>query len=141
MLPEPKNNMEALTGALSLMRIAQIPFRDPKKDAETEPGLLLSGLLWAMRTAQIPFRNSGKEIDTEIEQMLWRGCQTNWISAADLTNKVYYVQSSYALGMGCVVLKDMNFTEGSAILHLNPHEQKLGGDLAKQFKEWKTPLK
>ena len=41
LLPEPRNSTEAVAAALSLMRIAQIPFRDPEKDKESEPEALL----------------------------------------------------------------------------------------------------
>ena len=37
LLPEPRNSTQALAAALSLLRIAQIPFRDPEKDTDSEP--------------------------------------------------------------------------------------------------------
>ncbi|MBI4673887.1 MAG: linear amide C-N hydrolase [Chloroflexi bacterium] len=107
LLPEPKNYTEAVAGALSLMRIAQIPFRDPAKDKASEP------------------------------EALWRGCQTNWVSAADLTNKVYYINSSVVPSLGWVELQDLKFTTRSAIRYLDPHDPTLGGNLSKQFKVWK----
>lgn len=108
-LPEPKKYTEAVAGAFSLMRIAQIPFRDPEKDKDSEP------------------------------EALWRGCQTNWVSAADLTNKIYYVNSSVVPSLGWIELKDLNLKAGAPILTTNPHDPKQGGDLAKRFKPWPAP--
>lgn len=111
LLPEPRTYNEAVAGALSLMRIAQVPFRDPEKDKESEP------------------------------EALWRGCQTNWVSAADLTHRVYYINSSVVPSLGWVEFKELKVGTGDPVLFLNPHDPKLGGDLANQFKEWKAPLK
>jgi choloylglycine hydrolase len=110
-LPEPKDYTAAVAGALSLMRIAQIPFRDPEKDKKTEP------------------------------EALWRGCQTNWVSAADLTHKVYYISSSVVPSLGWVELKDLDFGAGAPVLFLDPHDPKQGGDLAKRLREWEGPPK
>ncbi len=111
LLPEPRNSMEAVAAALSLMRIAQIPFRDPEKDKKSEP------------------------------EALWRGCQTTWVSAADLTHKVYYINSPIVLSLGWVELKNLNFGVGAPILFADPHDPKQGGDLAKRLSEWRAPPK
>ncbi|MDD5169721.1 MAG: linear amide C-N hydrolase [Syntrophales bacterium] len=107
-LPAPKTYVDAVAGAFSLMRIAQVPFRDPEKDKESEP------------------------------DALWRGCQTNWVSAADLTNRVYYINSSIVPSLTWVELDDLDLRKGSPVLFLNPHNPKLGGGLSKQFKKWKA---
>lgn len=109
LLPEPKDYTEAVAGALSLMRIAQIPFRDPEKDKETEP------------------------------EALWRGCQTNWVSAADLTHKVYYISSSVVPSLSWVELKDLNLGLGAPVLFADPHDPKQGGDLAQRLRAWPAP--
>jgi penicillin V acylase-like amidase (Ntn superfamily) len=110
-LPEPKNYTEAVAGAMSLMRIAQIPFRDPDKDKENEP------------------------------EALWRGCQTNWVSASDLTNKVYYINSSVVPSLGWVELAGLKLGKGAAVVFLDPHDPKVGSDLTKHFKPWRLPSK
>ncbi len=110
-LPDPKNYTDAVAGAFSLMRIAQIPFRNPKKDKESEP------------------------------EALWRGCQTNWVSAADLTNKVYYINSSVVPSLGWVELKNLNLNVGASILVTNPHDPEQGSDLTKWLKQWQGPPK
>ncbi|OGV43732.1 MAG: hypothetical protein A2X46_08550 [Lentisphaerae bacterium GWF2_57_35] len=106
LLPEPKNYNESVAAAFSLMRIAQIPFRDPEKDKDSEP------------------------------EALWRGCQTNWVSAADLTNIIYYINSSIVPSLGWIELKDLNLDAGAPILVLDPHNPQQGGDLVKCFKTW-----
>jgi penicillin V acylase-like amidase (Ntn superfamily) len=136
MLPEPKNDTEALAGAISLMRIAEIPFRDPEEDTDMNPGPLVVGAYNLLQRMQHPFREQ-KEADRNPWAM-WRGCQTNWISVGDLTNNVYYVQSSYALGIGRVALKDIDLSEGAPIRWLDPHEGRLEGDLGKELKEWQV---
>ncbi len=108
-LPDPKNYTDAVAGAFSLMRIAQIPFRDPEKDKESEP------------------------------EALWRGCQTNWVSAADLTNKIYYINSSVVPSLGWIELNDLSFNAGAPILVTNPHDPEQGGDLTKWLKQWQSP--
>jgi choloylglycine hydrolase len=109
LLPEPRNSTEALAAALSLLRIAQIPFRDPEKDTDSEP------------------------------EALWRGCQTTWVSAADLTHKVYYIHSPLVLSMVWVELKDLNLGVGAPILFADPHDPKQGGDLTKRLNQWQAP--
>jgi choloylglycine hydrolase len=109
LLPEPRNSTEALAAALSLLRIAQVPFRDGEKDEESGP------------------------------EALWRGCQTTWVSAADLTHKIYRINSAIALNQGWVDLKTLNFSVGAPILFVDPHDPKEGGDLTGRFKEWKLP--
>jgi choloylglycine hydrolase len=106
-LPEPRNYKEAVAGALSLMRIAQIPFRDPNKDKTSEP------------------------------EALWRGCQTNWVSAADLTNRVYYLNSSIVPSLGWLELPDLDFRPQAPVHFLDPHNPELGGNLRKGLKLWK----
>jgi choloylglycine hydrolase len=139
LLPEPKNSTEALAAALSLLRIAQIPFRDPKKDTDSEDEATAAALS-LLRMVQSPFRDPKRDPDSDPEA-LWRGCQTNWVSAADLTHKIYYIDSLLVLSMGWVELKDLNFGVGVPILFADPHAPKQGGDLAKRLNQWQAPPK
>jgi choloylglycine hydrolase len=109
LLPEPVNSTQALAAAMSLIRIAQIPFRDPEKDQQSEP------------------------------EALWRGCQTTWVSAADLTHRVYYVSSPLGLNLGWVDLKNVNFGVGAPILFADPHDPKQVGDLTQRLLPWRSP--
>ena len=70
LVPEPKSYREAVATAISLMRVAQVPFRDPRKEEAL---------------------NTGGSLDAD---RLWYGVQTNWLSAIDLTHKVWDLCSS-----------------------------------------------
>jgi penicillin V acylase-like amidase (Ntn superfamily) len=75
-LPDPKNYTEAVAGAMSLLRIAQIPFRDPAREPSAE-------------------------------EQGWGGTQTNWVSAADVTNRIYYVNSATVPSLVWLELTEM----------------------------------
>lgn len=68
-LPDPNDYTDAVAGALSLLRIAQMPFRDP---------------------ARVPAGGRGLA-----------GVQTNWVSAADVTNGIYYINSATVPSLFC----------------------------------------
>lgn len=105
-LPDPKNYSEAVAGAFSLLRIAQVPFRDPAR-AE--------------------------------DKGFWGACQTNWVSAADVTNGIYYVNSATAPSLFWLDLRRVNFKPGAPMLFLDPHDPKVGGDARRHLKQWKAP--
>jgi choloylglycine hydrolase len=96
MLMAPEDTIDAVAGALSLMRIAQIPFRNPAMDTQ---------------------------------ETLWAGCQTNWVSAVDLTNKIYYFNSARSPSLIWVDLDDLSFKKGDPILLLDPEDPELGGNV------------
>lgn len=104
-LPDPKDYTDAVAGALSLLRIAQVPFRDPAR-APGGPGLA--------------------------------GVQTNWVSAADVTNDIYYVNSATVPSLFWLDLKDVDFARAS-LVYLDPHDPKIGGDARRFLKPWKAP--
>jgi choloylglycine hydrolase len=104
-IPDPKNYADAVAGALSLLRIAQVPFRDP---------------------ARVP------------DQGFWGAVQTNWVSAADVTNGIYYVNSATAPSLFWLDLKEANLKPGAALLFLDPHDPEIGGDARRYLKRWKT---
>jgi choloylglycine hydrolase len=106
-LPDPKNYIEAVAGPMSLMRIAQIPFRDPAR----EPG---------------------------IYQGLWAGMQTNWVSAADVTNVIYYVNSATTPSLFWLELREADLRPGAPMLFLDPHDPKVGGDARSHVRHWKA---
>ena len=105
-LPDPKNETEAVAGALSLMRIGQVPFRDPVR-AE--------------------------------DRSFWGAAQTNWVSAADVTNKVYYVSSATTPSLFWLDFKEANFEPGAPLLYLDLHDPKIGGDARTYLQRWKAP--
>jgi penicillin V acylase-like amidase (Ntn superfamily) len=107
-LPDPKNYTEAVAGAMSLLRIAQVPFRDPARVPADEQG---------------PFA----------------GIQTNWVSAADVTNDIYYVNSATVPSLFWLELKKVNFSPRAPVMFLNPHDPKIGGDARRHLRRWKAP--
>jgi penicillin V acylase-like amidase (Ntn superfamily) len=105
-LPDPKNYTDAVSGALSLLRIAQVPFRDPKRVPPGGPGLA--------------------------------GVQTNWVSAADVTNDIYYVNSATVPSLFWLNLRKADFSPGATLVYLDPNDPKVGGDARRFLKAWKA---
>ena len=106
-LPDPKNYIEAVAGPMSLLRIAQVPFRDPAR----EPGN---------------------------DQGIWAGSQTNWVSAADVTNGVFYINSATTPSLFWLDLKKANFRPGAPVLFLGPHDPQVGGDARRYLRHWRA---
>ncbi|MGQ0681856.1 linear amide C-N hydrolase [Bradyrhizobium sp.] len=104
-LPEPKTYVQAVAGAFSLLRTAQVAFRDPTRVAGGNAGF-------------------------------WGAVQTNWVSAADLTNRIYYVNGAAVPSLLWIDLKKVNFGKGAPLLFLNPHDPKVGGDARTYLKRW-----
>jgi choloylglycine hydrolase len=113
LLPDPKSYRDAVANAISLMRVAQVPARDPNKELEAT------------------------ENATDADR-LWTGAQTNWLSAIDVSHKVYYVNSARSPDLFWVRLDDLDLNEGARVTYLDPHDITLGGDVAKRFAEWKS---
>lgn len=105
-LPDPKDYTDAVAGALSLLRIAQVPFRDP---------------------ARVPAGGKGLA-----------GVQTNWVSAADVTNGIYYINSATVPSLFWLDLSKTDFSPGTAIMFLDPHDRNVGGDARRFLKPWKA---
>lgn len=104
-LPEPRTYSEAVAGALSLLRIAQVPFRDPSRVAGGDAGF-------------------------------WGAVQTNWITAADVTNRIYYVNGAAVPSLFWLELKKVDFGKGAPLLYLDPHDPKVGADARAHLKRW-----
>ncbi len=107
-LPDPKNYTDAVAGALSLLRIAQVPFRDPKRVPAGGPGMA--------------------------------GVQTNWVSAADVTNDIYYVNSATVPSLFWLNLDKADFSPGAALFYLDANDPRIGGDARRFLKAWKAPV-
>ena len=103
-LPEPKNYVQAVAGALSLLRTAQVAFRDPARV------------------------NSNPQF--------WDAVQTNWVTACDLTNRIYYVNGAAVPSLLWLDLKKVNLAKGAPLLFLNPHDRTIGGDARAYLKRW-----
>lgn len=105
-LPDPKTYTEAVAGAMSLLRIAQVPFRDP---------------------ARVPAAG------------LMAGVQTNWVSAADVTNDIYYINSATVPSLFWLDLKTADLSAGAPLLFLDPYDVSVGGDARPFLKRWSGP--
>jgi choloylglycine hydrolase len=105
-LPEPNDYIQAVAGVLSLLRIAQVPFRDPARVPAGGPGLA--------------------------------GVQTNWVSAADVTNGIYYINSATVPSLFWLDLSKTDFSPGAGVMFLDPHDPKIGGDARRFLKPWKA---
>jgi choloylglycine hydrolase len=96
----------------------------PNDDLES-----IAGVLAVMRTAMVPFGaldTSGNKTEDA-----WA---TRWVSVADVTNKIYYFNSTSAPNIIWVDLNNINFTQGSPVLSIDPTNISLGGDITKQLK-------
>jgi choloylglycine hydrolase len=106
-LPDPETHTEAMASAISLIRVAQVPFRDPER-APKEDGI-------------------------------WAGERTKWISAADLTNKVYCINSATSPSMFWLDLDEVGLDAGAPVLFLDLYDPDIGGDARADLKPWKAP--
>jgi choloylglycine hydrolase len=113
LLPDPKTYREAVANAISLMRVAQVPARDPRKELEATKDLTDADRLWA-------------------------GVQTNWLSAIDVSHKVVYLNSAMSPDLFWVKLEDLDLNEGASVMYLDPHDITMGGDAAKRFEVWRA---
>ncbi|MGV1015284.1 MAG: linear amide C-N hydrolase [Methyloceanibacter sp.] len=103
-LPDPETYTDAMAGAVSLIRVAQVPFRDPER-APKEDGI-------------------------------WAGERTKWISAADLTNKIYYINSATSPSAFWLDLDDVSLDAGAPVLFLDPYDMNIGGNARADLKPW-----
>ncbi len=104
-LPDPKNYPQAVAGAMSLLRIAQVPFRDPSRDKS-------------------------------LDQDFWNAVQTNWVSAADVTNRIYYIDSATTPSLFWLDLKKADLKPGAPLLFLDAHDPRVGGDARRYLRRW-----
>ena len=117
LVPEPKSYREAVATAISVMRVAQVPFRDPRKEEALDTG------------------------ESSDADRLWYGVQTNWLSAIDVTHKVYYLNSCISPDLFWVELKDLDLKPGAPVLYLDPHNIELGGNIAGKFELRKAAIR
>lgn len=86
----------------------------------------IAGIFSVIRAAMVPFgaedTSGNKTVDA------WA---TRWASVADLTNKVYYFNSTTTPNIIWVELKKLDFSVGAAVLTLDPNQLDLTGDVTK----------
>lgn len=88
----------------------------------------IANVLSVIRSAMVPFgaldTSGNKTTDA------W---STRWVSVADVTNKIYYFNSTTAPNIIWVDLKKINFEKGTAAFSIDPTQVQLEGDVTKQF--------
>lgn len=89
----------------------------------------IAGTLSVIRTIMVPFgavdTSGGESADTWV---------TRWVTLADMTNKLYYFNSTSQPNIIWVDFKNINLNEGSPILKLDPADTGLIGEISKNFK-------
>lgn len=93
----------------------------------------VANALSLLRVAQVPSRQALHE-----EQDFWAEVQTNWVSAADVTNRIYYVNSATVPSLLWLDLQKVDFRPGAPIKFLDPHDARVGGDARVHLKPWRT---
>lgn len=89
----------------------------------------IANVLSVIRTAMVPF--GAVEINQEFKaEDTW---PTLWVSVADVTNKIYYFNSTTAPNIVWVDLNKINFKEGAPVLSIDPTDIQLKGDITQQL--------
>jgi len=88
----------------------------------------IAGVLSVIRTTMVPFgaqdTSGGKAEDS------W---PTRWVATADLTNKIYYFNSTTAPNIIWLDFKNLNFAEGQPVISVDPTQVKLIGEVSKSL--------
>lgn len=87
----------------------------PADDAEA-----VAGVFGVIRNCQVPYGAPDNRFDT---------FPTWWASVTDLTERVYYFQSTRAPNVVWVELGDLDFTAGAPVLALDPRDPELTGSM------------
>jgi len=81
----------------------------------------ISGVDGVIRTAMVPYGHEASP--------------TRWVAIGDLSNQIYYFNTTMTPGVLWVNLKKLNIKDGTAqILTLDPKEASMNGDVTKLFK-------
>ncbi|MFN7097349.1 MAG: linear amide C-N hydrolase, partial [Gammaproteobacteria bacterium] len=89
----------------------------------------LADALAVIRTTMVPFGaedTSGSTISTDT----W---PTRWVSLGDLTNKIYYFNSTDAPNIVWVDLNKINFAKDNKVLIIDPADPELVGEINEKF--------
>lgn len=96
----------------------------PKNTVES-----IAGVLSVMRTASVPF--GAQDFSDNHTEDAW---PTRWISMADVTNRIYYFNSTTTPNIIWLDLKKLNFSKDAPILEMDPTNARLNGEIAPQPK-------
>jgi choloylglycine hydrolase len=82
-----------------------------------------------MRTVMVPF--GAVDVSGNKVEDAWT---TRWVSVADVTNKIYYFNSTSAPNIIWLDLNKMDFSENAKPLSLDPTDIHLQGDASSELK-------
>lgn len=86
--------------------------------------------LGVIRTVQVPFGAENTSGNNLLDA--W---PTRWITASDLTNEIYYFNSTTTSpNIAWVEFKNLKFTKGLPVLELDLHDDKVVGEVSAMFK-------
>jgi choloylglycine hydrolase len=80
----------------------------------------MSGLDSVMRTTMVPPGNDA--------------APTRWVSTSDLSNRVFYFNTTTTPGVLWIDLKKLNLKENASLMVIDPKRANLSGDVTRQFK-------
>lgn len=89
----------------------------------------IANVLSVMRTVMVPFGavdTSGNKTEDA-----WA---TRWVSVADLTNKIYYFNSTSAPNIIWIDLNKVNFAENAKVLSIDPTDIHLEGEILERMR-------
>ena len=94
----------------------------PKSDTLLEA---IAHVLSVIRTTMTPF--GARDTSGNKTEDAWA---TRWVSVADITNNIYYFNSTSAPNIIWIDFKKINFAEGSPVLTIDPTNIRLEGDVS-----------
>ena len=109
------------------VRVASFAKMLPK---QTDPNVVLASAVNIIRTAA----NPPGAIDTSGHDNSTDAWETRWVSAADLTNKIYLVQSTLSPYAMWVDLNKIDFRAGTPPKSIDVYDTSLAGDVSSHFR-------
>lgn len=94
----------------------------------TNPVEAIAGVLSVIRTVTVPF--GAQDTSASAAEDTWA---TRWVSMADLTNKVYYFNSTTTPNIIWVDFANLNFNTGAPVLSIDPTNINLVGEVSKKM--------
>jgi choloylglycine hydrolase len=89
----------------------------------------IAGILSVIRSAMVPF--GAQDTSGNKTEDAW---STRWITVADVTNKLYFFNSTSAPNIVWFDLSKLNFSEGEPVSSLDPTDIHLEGDITNKLK-------
>lgn len=89
----------------------------------------IAGVLSVIRSVMVPF--GAVDTSGSNDEHTWA---TRWVSVADVTNAIYYFNSTSMPNIIWINLNNMDLSIGAPVLWLDPNDIHLEGDVTSQFK-------